>query len=118
MPTRKAATTKQTQDEMPLPRRSHAGLVMPAPIGPDEASGFSGGRNGGSQAAINSEGTWVRVSKPPGGRHGGSQAAINSEGTWVRISKPPGATGREPATVPVAIPGAAAFSGDAHELPD
>jgi len=91
---------------------------MPAPIRPDEASGFSGGRNGGSQAAINSEGTWVRVSKPPGGRHGGSQAAINSEGTCVRISKPPGATGREPATVPVAIPGAAAFSGDAHELPD
>ena len=43
---------------------------------------------------------------------------INSEGTWVRISKPPGATGREPATVPVAIPGAAAFSGDAHEIPD
>ena len=32
---------------------------------------------------------------------------INSEGTWVRISKPPGATGREPTTVPVAIPGAA-----------
>ena len=30
---------------------------------------------------------------------------INSEGTWVRISKPPGATGREPTTVPVAIPG-------------
>ena len=43
---------------------------------------------------------------------------INSEGTWVRISKPPGATGREPATVPVAIPGAAASSVDAHELPD
>ena len=43
---------------------------------------------------------------------------INSEGTWVRFSKPPGATGREPATVPVAIPGAATFSGDAHELPD
>ena len=49
--TRKAATTKQAQDEMPLPRRSHAGLVMPAPIGPDEASGFSRGRNGRSQAA-------------------------------------------------------------------
>ena len=43
---------------------------------------------------------------------------INSEGTWVRISKPPGATGREPATVPVAIPGAAASSVDPHELPD
>ena len=43
---------------------------------------------------------------------------INSEGTWVRISKPPGATGREPATVPVAISGAAASSADPHELPD
>ena len=43
---------------------------------------------------------------------------INSEGTWVRISKPPGATGREPTTVPVAIPGAAASSIDSHELPD
>ena len=43
---------------------------------------------------------------------------INSEGTWVRISKPPGATGREPATVPVAISGAAASSDDPHELSD
>ena len=43
---------------------------------------------------------------------------INSEGTWVRISKPPGASGREPATVPVAISGAAASSADPHELPD
>ena len=43
---------------------------------------------------------------------------INSEGTWVRISKPPGASGREPATVPVAIPGAADSSVDPHELPD
>ena len=37
---------------------------------------------------------------------------INSEGTWVRISKPPGTTGREPTTVPVAIPGTAATSID------
>ena len=43
---------------------------------------------------------------------------INSEGTCVRISKPPGATGREPTTVPVAIPGTATSSVDAHELPD
>jgi len=43
---------------------------------------------------------------------------INSEGTWVRISKPPGASGRELATIPVAIPGESTFSGDAHELPD
>ena len=43
---------------------------------------------------------------------------INSEGTWVRISKPPGASGREPATVPVAISGVAASSDDPHELSD
>ena len=43
---------------------------------------------------------------------------INAEGTWVRVSQPPGATGREPAAIPVAISGEAAFSGDAHELPD
>ena len=43
---------------------------------------------------------------------------INSEGTWVRISKPPGSVGREPTTVPVAIPGTATSSVDPHELAD
>ena len=36
----------------------------------------------------------------------------------MRISKPPGATGREPATFPVAISGVAASSDDPHELSD
>ena len=43
---------------------------------------------------------------------------INLEGAWVRVSKPPGTTGREPATIPVAVPGEAAASGDPLELPD
>ena len=43
---------------------------------------------------------------------------INSEGTWVRISKPLGTAGREPTTVPVAIPGTATSSVDPHELAD
>ena len=43
---------------------------------------------------------------------------INSEGMWMRISKPPGTIGREPTTVPVAIPGTAAASIDSHDLPD
>ena len=43
---------------------------------------------------------------------------INSEGTRVRVSKPPGTTGREPAAIFVAVAGEAAASGDPHELPD
>ena len=41
---------------------------------------------------------------------------INSEGTWVHISKPPGSVGREPTTVPVAIPGTATSSVDPTNL--